>query len=306
MPMYRHMLVPIDASDLSIQVVGNAVEVARSVGARVTFLHARADAAGGKAHELLAKAEAAARACGVPCASHCSAGAEPATAIVGAARERGCDLIFMPAPADATLAVLRATRLPVLVAPLDEPGAHAHAIGVIRDEHRAIAAVMHAWLDALSAARTQAADVDVMAMRLMLRYLQQFAAAVHHPKEEAQLFRRLRRREPALAFELDELQRQHRRDAQLLAGLAHHLDVLADTGGAALDELERAVQAYAEFLWNHLGREEAVILPAAQRCLRAHDWREIDAAFARQRDALLDESCAELFARIVSPDAAVH
>ena len=43
--MYRHLLVPIDASDLSVEVVGNAVGLARSLGARITFFHAISDAA---------------------------------------------------------------------------------------------------------------------------------------------------------------------------------------------------------------------------------------------------------------------
>ena len=41
--MYRHLLVPVDGTDLSIETVGRAVEFARSVGARVTFFHAQPD-----------------------------------------------------------------------------------------------------------------------------------------------------------------------------------------------------------------------------------------------------------------------
>ena len=115
--MYRHLLVPVDDTDLSISVVGNAVALACSVGARVTFFHAVADdasslrgeadvlrltapdeyeyASHGKAQELLAKAEAAARALGVPCESRQVVSDKPAQAIVDAAREGGCDLIFM-------------------------------------------------------------------------------------------------------------------------------------------------------------------------------------------------------------------
>jgi hypothetical protein len=36
--------------------------------------------------------------------------------------------------------------------------------------------------------------------------------------------------------------------------------------------LEEGVTVYARFLWDHLGREEGVILPAAQRFLLAEDW----------------------------------
>jgi len=44
--MYRHILVPIDDTELSIDIVGKAAALARSVGARITFFHAVADHAG--------------------------------------------------------------------------------------------------------------------------------------------------------------------------------------------------------------------------------------------------------------------
>ena len=183
--MYRHLLVPVDGTDLSVEVIGNAVALARPLGARITFFHAVADAAGslrgeaevlrltardeydyahlGKARELLTKAEAAARALGVPCESRHAVSDKPAQAIVEAARAGGCDLIFMAshghrgklgmAFASETLSVLMNAGLPVLVSSTGEPAAPARAIGIIRDEHRSLAAVMHAWMHALAAAR---------------------------------------------------------------------------------------------------------------------------------------------------------
>ena len=41
--VYRHILVPVDDSRLSIDTASKAVEFAKSIGARVTFFHARAD-----------------------------------------------------------------------------------------------------------------------------------------------------------------------------------------------------------------------------------------------------------------------
>ena len=43
--MYRHLLVPVDDTDLSVAVVSDAVALARRLGARITFFHAIADAA---------------------------------------------------------------------------------------------------------------------------------------------------------------------------------------------------------------------------------------------------------------------
>ena len=59
--MYRHMLVPIDASDLSIELVGNAVAVARPIGARITFFHVTPDHAAPLLREHASAARSAAR-----------------------------------------------------------------------------------------------------------------------------------------------------------------------------------------------------------------------------------------------------
>ena len=191
--MYRHLLVPIDDTDLSVHAIGNAVALARQLGARITFFHALADADSswrgeaevlrltardeydyafaGKARELLAKAEAAARALGVPCEARHAVSSKPAQAIIEAARSAACDLIFMASHGhhgklgmlftSETLSVLMNAGLPVLVSAIGEPAVPARAIGIIRDEHRSLAAVMHAWMHALAGARQSGAAGDV-------------------------------------------------------------------------------------------------------------------------------------------------
>ena len=337
--MYRHLLVPVDDTDLSIGVVGNAVALACAVGARITFFHAIVDAAGslrgeaevlrliardeyeyaslGKAQELLAKAEAAARALGVPCESRHVVSDKPAQAIVAAARAGGCDLIFLAshgrhgklgmALVSEMLEVLMSARLPVLVSSIGEPALPARAIGIIRDEHRSLAAVMHPWMHALAAARRAGTDADAALMRAIVRYVRQFPIELHHPKEEEQLFARLRERTATCDAELDELERQHQRDHEFVAALERQVEALASAEGAARVQatlvLEQDVTGYAAFLWDHMGREEGVILPAAQRFLLAEDWAAIDHAFAANRDPNFNGAYREyrqLFARIVN------
>jgi len=340
--MYRNLLVPIDGTDLSVEVIGNAVALARSLAARITFFHAVPDAAAslrgeadvlrltahdeyeyayrGKAGELLAKAEAAARALGVPCESRHAVSDRPAQAVIDAAHASGCDLIFMAshghrgklgmAFASETLAVLMNSGLPVLVSSTGEPTPPARAIAIIRDEHRSLAAVMHAWMQALADARQAGRAADAALMRAIVRYVQEFPLRLHHPKEELHLFRMLRERTTSCHAELDELERQHVRDAQLVAVLAQRVDALAaagegEAGLSASRALEDEVAHYARFLWDHLGREEGVILPAAQRHLLAEDWVSIDAAFAENRDPMfggeIDREFRQLFSRIVNP-----
>ena len=338
--MYRHLLVPIDGTDLSVEVVGNAVALARPLGARITFFHASEDHAAslrgeadavrltsrenfdyafsGRPRELLAKAEAAARAFGVSCTSLHAVSDKPAQAIVGAAREAGCDLIFMAshggrgrlgmAYSSETFDVVMNAGLPVLVAATREPSAAARAIGILRDEHRSLAAVLHAWLHALARAHEEDRPVDLALMRAIVRYVRAFPIALHHPKEEQQLFRRLRERTPVVNAELDELERQHVRDRQLVDEIAGLVDALAGTGTTTQRSLARtledAVGRYATFQWEHMGREEGVVLPAAQRHLDADDWAAIDAAFAANADPRFgaddDGDFRHLLSRIVT------
>jgi hemerythrin-like domain-containing protein len=190
-----------------------------------------------------------------------------------------------------------------------EPKAPARAIGIIRDEHRSLAAVLHAWTHALSAARSADTAADVVLMRAIVRYVQAFPLALHHPKEDQHLFRLLRERSSELDAELDELERQHLRDHQLVADLAAMVETLAacqdpPAALAATRALEPAVLAYASFVWEHVGREEGVILPAAQRHLSDADWAQLDAEFSGNRDPRFggdgDKQYRQLFSRIVN------
>jgi nucleotide-binding universal stress UspA family protein/hemerythrin-like domain-containing protein len=314
--MYHHILVPLDATDLSIQVVGGAVALARPLGARITFFHVVEQtgdsltsdlellrvtspevhdyARSGRARELLAKAEAGARAYGVPCDARWTRGKRPAPAIVEAARTLGCDLIYMAshghggklgmALASDTLSVVLSASLPVLVATATEPAPPERAIAVIRDEHRAIAAVIHAATRMLDTTREAGAAVDADSMTAVVAYLRGFPLTQHHPKEERYLFPSLRARTHAVDAELDELERQHLRDAVLLEELGRLTQALGAADGARRIELTgdlaKAMGQYAELHWEHMGREETVILPAAQQHLQAQDWVALNAAFS--------------------------
>jgi nucleotide-binding universal stress UspA family protein/hemerythrin-like domain-containing protein len=333
--MYRHLLVPVDGTDLSTETVGCAVEFARATGARITFFHAQPDHAAslfgdaeivrltspadfayafeGRSRELLAKAEAAARAHGVPCESRSAVSDTPYLAIIAAARDAGCDLIFMASHGrrsnigmmlgSQTLKVLVHAGIPVLVSATANPAPPARAIGIIRDEHRSLAAVLHAWMHLIASARREGTAPDAALMQGILHYIRTFPVALHHPKEDEYLFRKLRARTSETDAELEELERQHVRDRELVSELTAMVEAQA-TSAVDTAELERAVKRYATFIWEHLGREEGVILPAAERHLTEADWAEINAAFAENRDPRFggdtDAEFRRLFSRIVN------
>jgi hemerythrin-like domain-containing protein len=174
-------------------------------------------------------------------------------------------------------ALLAETTIPVLVCPAIAPSASSRTSAVICDDHRALAAVLHAMLHLLSIKRDRRTGPDAALLLAAVRYIQAFSLGVHHPKEEQHLFSKLRQRTPLYDAELAELERQHVRDAALLKELME----LAELGAGSAqrsEEFESAVERYASFLWEHFGREEGVILPAAQRYLRPEDWADIEAA----------------------------
>ena len=309
--MYHHLLVPIDDTDLSVDVVGNAVAFARTLAARITFFHAVPDAAAdllhgdaevlradcrrrvrvhlrhGKAGELLAKAEAAARALGVPCGSRQAVSDRPAQAVIDAARSSGCDLIFMAshghrsklgmAFSSETLSVLMNAGLPVLVSSTGELPPPARAIGIIRDEHRSLAAVMHAWMQALdrSAPRGHRGRPGADALDRAVPAAVSVARAPSEGRGAAV-------RAPARAHHHIAMPSSTSSSASTnamhscVAALAQQVEALAAgepaTRVAATARCDDEVSRYADFLWDHLGREEGVILPAAQRHLLADDW----------------------------------
>jgi nucleotide-binding universal stress UspA family protein len=115
--MYKHILVPTDGSKLAKEAAQAAIELARSLGARVTGFFAAPPAtpivfkgllpAGyatpGEHEENIRKAaqaylaaiEKAAKGAGVPCEVLTVTSDYPADAIIAAAKKRRCDLIFM-------------------------------------------------------------------------------------------------------------------------------------------------------------------------------------------------------------------
>jgi hemerythrin-like domain-containing protein len=208
-----------------------------------------------------------------------------------------------------TLKVLVHTEVPVLVAATRNPAVPTRAIGIIRDEHRSLAAVLHAWTHLIATARREGTQPDPALMRAIVRYIQDFPLALHHPKEDDYLFRRLRERTSSVHADLEELERQHERDKQMVAELAAMVENMA-TGDVGLAAMESAVARYSTFMWEHMGREEGVILPAAQRYLKDEDWAEIDAAFSANSDprfsADTDMQYKQLFSRIVNLAAATR
>ena len=177
------------------------------------------------------------------------------------------------------------------------------ALSIIRDEHRTIAAVLQGlrYLVDEAGAGRMAPDFDLI--DAMLRYIEDFPDRLHHPKEDQYLFARLEARAAQAKPLIDSLRAEHEKSAHLVRDLERSLLMFEDAAPEGAREFLDAVNAYAEFHWKHMRREETELLPLAERHLTPEDWRAIDEAFDSNRDPIAgirERDFEALFTRIVS------
>lgn len=339
--MYRHLLVPLDGSELGTGLATQAVAFAAALGAKITFFTMRedygasgegalartlspqafAELAMGEANAILAKAVAAAGAAGVDCDGVARTGARPYELILDVAAERGCDLIYMASHGrrgvraliigSQTQKVLAHATLPVLVATVEanvRGTPAAAAVDIIKDEHRAIAAICAGLRE--QAARLRAgAETDHELTGALLHYLRAFPERLHHPKEEQYLFARLGQRSTDAGPLITDLEREHAEGGRRLAGLEQAVARLREAGGdaEARTRLGDDIDDFVAGQWRHLNTEEKLLLPLAARHLRDEDWAEIARAFRENAElgkaGAQDEAFRRLFSRLMNQRA---
>ncbi len=335
--MYRHILVPIDDSPLSVDTVQQAVVFARSIGAKVTFFHAQSDYASsslgalervmsptafnetvaGEGRALLAKAEVVARTADVPHDAFAMTCNRPHEAILGAAEARGCDLVFMASHGkrgiaglvlgSQTMKVLQAASIPVLVSCVESnraPTASDAALSIIRDEHRSLAAVVHGLEYVVREAREQGTPASLPLLRAIVHYVRAFPEALHHPKEDTYLFPLLRARTHDYDDALETLNAQHADSTALTAALSDAVEAYAADPAGSLPGLAQAAGRFATAQMDHMMFEAKVIIPAARKHLTSDDWDVVASAFRANGDPRFavdaDEEYRHLFTRILN------
>ena len=178
------------------------------------------------------------------------------------------------------------------------------AIAIIHDEHRSLAAVLHGMLYLVRDIKLRGTPPNFPVFDAMIHYVDTFQERLHHPKEDAYLFRLLRLRHPDAEPLIEQLETEHRAGAQKIRALEQALTRYRAGGAAEFPAFAEAVQAYASFHWDHMRAEEERVLPLARVHLTADDWREIDDAFSGNADPLFGASATAdfegLFRRIVN------
>lgn len=176
------------------------------------------------------------------------------------------------------------------------------AIQKIRDEHRSISAVLHALKQLARDVQDARVKPGFEVFRAMIHYIDEFPEQLHHPKEDDFLFPALVARVPETRPLIDSLKGEHKEGQRLIRELERALVFFEDGWPAGAVEFTRTIDAYADFHWRHMRREEQEILPLAEKYLSAHDWEAINEAFDVNQDPIngvKEKDFQELFSRIV-------
>jgi hemerythrin-like domain-containing protein len=177
------------------------------------------------------------------------------------------------------------------------------AISILKSEHRSISAVLHGLKELARMAQDAKVRPRFQVLRSMLRYMDEYPERLHHPKENDHIFSRLVAREPSARLLVEELQAEHEEGARLIRELERALLFFEEGWPAGAREFQQTVDAYAEFHWKHMRKEEQQLLPLAERALTAEDWKAINEAFAANRDpvaGLQERDFEQLFSRIAN------
>jgi hemerythrin-like domain-containing protein len=177
------------------------------------------------------------------------------------------------------------------------------AISILKSEHRSISAVLHGLKEVARMALDPKVKPDFHVLRCMLRYIDEYPEQLHHPKEDDFIFDALAVRAPEARALITQLKQEHERGAVLVRELERALLFLEEDWPAGARQFKGAVDAYAEFEWDHMHKEEQELLPLAQRYLTPQEWRQIDAAFAANDDPIAgmqESDFRALFSRIAA------
>lgn len=174
---------------------------------------------------------------------------------------------------------------------------------IIRDEHRALAAVLRSLLMLVEDGPGDEPNRFFDVLRAMLFYIDEFPERLHHPKESDLLFPKLAKAEPGLLDVIGRLESDHMQGERRVRELQHLLLAWELIGESRREAFVQGAQAYVQFYLEHMRIEETQLLPAAEQSLSAADWTELDRAFRTEPDPLAagthDASFDRLFTRIV-------
>ena len=159
------------------------------------------------------------------------------------------------------------------------------ALALIKDEHRSLAAVVHA-LQHLTKMLKQGKEINQTLLGAIAHYILQFPEKLHHPAEDKFIFTPLRTKTEEAKDVLNSLEAEHAAGDARANMMSTALNQLAARTPGCVEKFSFAVEEYARFYWAHMMTEETIVLPLAERMLSEEDWLEAAESFVTNHDSL--------------------
>ncbi len=156
------------------------------------------------------------------------------------------------------------------------------AIDDLRDEHKAILAALQT-LDVMAARIDRKQPVDVRDIRDFIAFLKEFADKCHHGKEEGILFPALVKAGiPQQGGPVGVMLAEHTKGRDLIIQMEAVI-----SGTPDFEAFSETAAQYSELLTAHIGRENDVLFPAAERVLPAQQLDRIYEAFEQHEETVI-------------------
>jgi hemerythrin-like domain-containing protein len=169
----------------------------------------------------------------------------------------------------------------------------------LRTEHRAIERML-AVLEAAARRLESGRGVRPGLLREAVDFVRNFADRCHHGKEEENLFPRMEAAGvPRSGGPLGVMLLEHDQGRQRVAAFAGAIDAYEDGDGSAARAIAENARGYVALLRQHIGKEDSVLFPMADRVLSPDDQRELEQRFQEIETEVMGPGVHERYHRLL-------
>lgn len=331
--MKKNILVPVDGSTLSSGLVSNAVNYAIETNAKLVFLHATPDFAGSgdgalmlamdpklfaerseaRSRMVLAKASIAADFEGIENFSVCMVSDRPYEAILKAAEQQQCHLIYMSSHGrhglsrimvgSQTLKVISHATIPVYVDTAESNALRPSmkkTLATIQGEHRTLGVVLRGLQRLVKESQSHHELPDKRLLGVLTNYMGEFLLKLHHPSGGQCFFDKLKQRTATVDQALTDLEQQHKRNSAMTTAVNGTFDEYEKGIEGGESRFVQTLETYIQYLWDYLLKVEKEVVPEACAHLLDKDWDEIAHTYESNVDPLFDVDNSDNFQDLLS------
>jgi len=165
----------------------------------------------------------------------------------------------------------------------------------LKHEHQVILRVLDA-AEREAQAMQERAEVRAERIEDMLDFFRNFADRCHHAKEEDLLFIRMEERGvPAHTGPIAVMLHEHDQGRQHLKAIVEALPRAEEGESPAVEAVRGHLLAYVRMLRAHIGKEDNILYPLADRVFRPQDQQSLTEAFERVEAEEIGEGVHEKY-----------